>query len=97
VSPSSPTRRSSDLRDALVPRDGATLAQLPAGSRIGTASLRRGAQLLRLRPDQTIAPIRGNTDTRIAKLNAGEVDALVLALSGLERLGKAVLASELFS
>jgi hydroxymethylbilane synthase len=86
-----------DPRDALVTRDGATLAQLPAGSRIATASLRRGAQLLRLRPDLTIAPIRGNADTRIGKLNAGEVDALVLALSGLERLDKVAVASEIFS
>jgi len=86
-----------DPRDALVTRDGATLAQLPTGSRIGTASLRRGAQLLRLRPDLIIAPIRGNADTRIGKLNAGEVDALVLALSGLERLDKAAVASEIFS
>jgi hydroxymethylbilane synthase len=86
-----------DPRDALLARDGATLAQLPAGCRIGTASLRRGAQLLRLRPDLTIAPIRGNAGTRIAKLHAGEVDALVLALSGLERLDKTALASEIFS
>jgi len=86
-----------DPRDALLSRHGATLAQLPAGCRIGTASLRRGAQLLRLRPDLTIAPIRGNADTRIGKLHAGEVDALVLALSGLERLDKAALASEIFS
>jgi hydroxymethylbilane synthase len=86
-----------DPRDALVAAGGATLAQLPAGARIGTASLRRTAQLLRLRPDLMIAPIRGNADTRIGKLNAGEVDALLLAFSGLERLQKSALASEIFS
>ena len=59
------------------------------GARVGTASLRRRAQLLRLRPDLAIVPIRGNVNTRLAKLDAGEVDALVLALCGLERLGKA--------
>jgi hydroxymethylbilane synthase len=84
-----------DPRDAVVARDGAGLADLPAGARIGTASLRRSAQLLRMRPDLAIAPIRGNVGTRLAKLAAGEVDALVLALCGLERLGKAEVATEI--
>jgi hydroxymethylbilane synthase len=84
-----------DPRDVLVSRDGMPLAELPAGARIGTASLRRTAQLLRLRPDLSIAPIRGNVDTRLTKLAAGEVDALVLALCGLERLGKADVATEI--
>jgi len=84
-----------DPRDVLVSRDGMPLAELPAGARIGTASLRRTAQLLRLRPDLSIAPIRGNVDTRLNKLAAGEVDALVLALCGLERLGKADVATEI--
>ena len=84
-----------DPRDALVGRDGVTLARLPPGARIGTASLRRRAQLLRLRPDLGVAPIRGNVDTRLAKLAAGEIDALVVALCGLERLGKATVASEI--
>ena len=78
-----------DPRDALVSRDGTRLADLPRGARIGSASLRRQAQLLRERGDLEILPIRGNVNTRLAKLQAGEVDALVLALCGLERLDKA--------
>jgi hydroxymethylbilane synthase len=84
-----------DPRDALVTRDGAGLAALPQGSRIGTASLRRKAQLLRHRPDLAVTPIRGNVDTRIAKLAAEEADGLLLALSGLRRLGRADAASEI--
>ena len=86
-----------DPRDVLVSRTGVRLAQLPKGARIGTASLRRTAQLLRARPDLAIAPIRGNVGTRLDKLAAGEIDALVLALCGLERLGKADVASEILS
>jgi hydroxymethylbilane synthase len=86
-----------DPRDALVSRDRVPLADLPAGARIGTASLRRTAQLLRLRPDLGVAPIRGNVDTRLNKLAAGEVDALVLALCGLQRLGRAEVATEILS
>src|SRR5579862_3308574 len=67
-----------DPRDALVARGGAALADLPQGALIGTASLRRRAQLLRQRGDLQILPIRGNVNTRLAKLAAGEVDALVL-------------------
>ena len=84
-----------DPRDALVSRDGGGLDALPSGAKIGTASLRRTAQLLRHRGDFDIAPIRGNVDTRLAKLAAGEVDALVLALSGLRRLGKESAISEI--
>jgi len=83
-----------DPRDAVVARGGAKLAELPPGARIATASLRRRAQLLRLRPDLAVVPIRGNVDTRLAKLAAGEADALILALCGLERLGKANAATE---
>src|SRR5437764_1105813 len=61
-----------DPRDVLVLRSGAPLAELPPGARVGTASLRRTAQLLRLRPDLVIAPIRGNVDTRLDQLAAGE-------------------------
>jgi hydroxymethylbilane synthase len=86
-----------DPRDALVARDALTLAALPAGAKIGTASLRRRAQLLRHRRDLDVAPIRGNADTRLGKLAAGEYDALLLALSGLQRLGKAAVASEILS
>jgi hydroxymethylbilane synthase len=84
-----------DPRDALVTRDDSALDALPAGSRIGTASLRRSAQLLRRRHDLVAAPIRGNVDTRLAKLEAGEVDGLLLAFCGLQRLGRADVASEI--
>jgi hydroxymethylbilane synthase len=88
-----PTR--DDPRDALVSRDGGGLGALPRGAKIGTASLRRKAQLLRHRGDLDIVPIRGNVDTRLTKLAAGEADALVLALSGLRRLGKEAAVSEI--
>jgi len=84
-----------DPRDALVSRDGGGLDALPRGAKLGTASLRRKAQLLRHRADLDIVPIRGNVDTRLAKLTDGEVDALVLALSGLRRLGKESAVSEI--
>jgi len=86
-----------DPRDALISRSGGRLADLPQRARVGTASLRRRAQLLRWRGDLEIVPIRGNVDTRLAKLASGEFDALVLALCGLERLGKAGLASEILA
>ena len=86
-----------DPRDAVVARGGYALADLPQGARIGTASLRRRAQLLRRRPDLAIVPIRGNVNTRLDKLEAGEVDAMVLALAGLQRIGKADLVSEILS
>ena len=75
-----------DPRDALSSESGASLACLPRGAKVGTASLRRQAQLLRHRPDLSIVPIRGNVNTRLRKMETGEVDALVLALCGLERL-----------
>jgi hydroxymethylbilane synthase len=77
-----------DPRDALVARDGHTLESLPAGARVGTGSPRRVAQLVRARPDLTFVPLRGNVGTRIGKVGAGEVDAVVLALAGLRRLGR---------
>jgi hydroxymethylbilane synthase len=83
-----------DPRDALVSASGASLASLPHGATIGTASLRRQAQLLRHRPDLSIVPIRGNVNTRLRKMEAGEVDALVLALCGLERLDLSDRATE---
>jgi hydroxymethylbilane synthase len=76
-----------DPRDCLVARDGATLDQLPAGARIGTCSVRRQAQLRHYRPDLEIVPLRGNVDTRLAKLDRGEFDGIVLAKAGLDRLG----------
>src|SRR5262249_51136837 len=71
-----------DPRDVLMSREGRTFEALPRGARVGTASLRRQAQLLRRRPDLAIVPMRGNVHTRMRKLEAGEADALVLALCG---------------
>lgn len=75
--------------DALVAGAGTTLRGLPPGAVVGTSSVRRVAQVRALRPDLVVRPIRGNVDTRLAKLDAGEYDALVLAGAGLERLGLA--------
>jgi hydroxymethylbilane synthase len=85
-----------DPRDALVARDGAKLADLPAGARIGTGSPRRAAQLTMLRSDITCVPIRGNAGTRLAKVREGEFDAVVLAYAGLARIGHTNLVSEIF-
>ncbi len=85
-----------DPRDALVARNGAKLADLPAGARIGTGSPRRAAQLAVLRGDITCVPIRGNAGTRLAKVRDGELDAVVLAYAGLARIGHTDLASEIF-
>jgi hydroxymethylbilane synthase len=76
-----------DPYDALV--GAQSLDQLPAGARVGTASLRRAAQLLALREDLEIVVVRGNVDTRLRRLAEGDVDALVLAAAGLQRLGRA--------
>ncbi|MGE0621786.1 MAG: hydroxymethylbilane synthase [Pseudomonadales bacterium] len=76
-----------DVRDALVTPSGATLAELEPGAVVGSSSLRRQAMLLGARPDLVVKPVRGNVGTRLDKLDAGEYDALVLAVAGLERLG----------
>ena len=76
-----------DPRDAFVSNKFATLAELPQGALVGTSSLRRVAQLLALRPDLRVAPLRGNLDTRLRKLDEGQYDAIVLAAAGLKRLG----------
>ncbi|WP_369794094.1 hydroxymethylbilane synthase [Asticcacaulis sp. AC460] len=76
-----------DPRDAFLSPNYETLADLPAGARLGTASMRRQAQALAQRPDLQVVMTRGNVDTRIAKLQAGECDALLLAAAGLNRLG----------
>jgi hydroxymethylbilane synthase len=76
-----------DPRDALLSRSGRGLAELPAGAKLGTSSLRRTAQLLAARPDLRIEPLRGNVDTRLKRLENGELDAMVLACAGLARLG----------
>ncbi|HYC32010.1 MAG TPA: hydroxymethylbilane synthase [Gemmatimonadales bacterium] len=84
-----------DPRDALVSRDGARWASLPEGSVVATSSLRRRAQLLHLRPDLHVADIRGNVDTRLAKLGArAEWAGIILAAAGLVRLGQAHRISE---
>jgi hydroxymethylbilane synthase len=75
-----------DARDALVGAD--SLDSLPQGARVGTSSLRRAAQLRSVQPDLEVVPMRGNVDTRLRKLAEGEWDAIVLALAGLERLGR---------
>lgn len=83
-----------DPRDALVSTDRAMLAELPAGARVGTGAPRRMAQLRALGLGLDVVPIRGNVDTRLSKLAAGELDAVVLAAAGLRRLGRADEASE---
>jgi hydroxymethylbilane synthase len=82
-----------DVRDAFISRSAKTLGELPAGATLGTASLRRQAMAKRLRPDLKIAALRGNVETRLRKLDAGEVDATLLALAGLKRLGLANAAT----
>ncbi|MGK5529867.1 hydroxymethylbilane synthase [Streptomyces sp. URMC 129] len=77
-----------DIRDALVHPGGLTLDQLPAGTRVGTSSVRRIAQLAASHPHLKCVPIRGNANSRLAKLDAGVIDALLLAVSGLERIGR---------
>ena len=82
-----------DARDVFISRKAKTLAQLPRGATVGTASLRRQALVKRLRDDLAVVPLRGNVETRLRKLAAGEVDAIVLALAGLKRLGLAGAAT----
>jgi hydroxymethylbilane synthase len=76
-----------DPRDVLVSNKARTLAELPKGAKLGTSSVRRAAQVARARPDLECVLLRGNVDTRLAKLDAGEMDAMLLALAGLKRLG----------
>jgi hydroxymethylbilane synthase len=76
-----------DVRDCLVARTAGSLAELPAGARVGTSSLRRSAQLSALRHDLDIRSIRGNVDTRVRKVADGEYDAAVLAAAGVRRIG----------
>jgi hydroxymethylbilane synthase len=84
-----------DPRDALVARDELTLATLPAGATVGTGSPRRVAQLRAVRPDLDVRPLRGNVDTRLGKVAAGELDAIVVAAAGLARLGRLDEATQL--
>jgi len=82
-----------DVRDAFISRKSSSLAGLPPGAVIGTASLRRQAMVKRLRPDIAVVTFRGNVDTRLRKLDDGVVDATLLALAGLKRLGREAAAT----
>jgi hydroxymethylbilane synthase len=85
-----------DCRDALAARNGAKLADLPSGARIGTGSPRRAAQLLMLRPDLATVPVRGNAGTRLAKVESGELEAVVLGYAGLSRIGRLDAVTQIF-
>lgn len=87
--------RRADPRDALVSRDGRRMAELPAGARVGTSSVRRACQLRHLRPDLSVQHLRGNVDTRLRKLSEGQYDAIILAAAGLERLDALGYATEI--
>lgn len=78
-----------DVHDAFISRKAASLSELPPGSTVGTASLRRKTQIINRYPELRVVPLRGNVDTRLGKLDAGEVDATLLAVAGLKRLGRA--------
>ena len=78
-----------DVRDAFVSLQYGSVAELPEGAKFGSSSIRRAAQMLRVRPGLEVVPFRGNVDTRLAKLAAGVADATLLAVAGLNRLGKA--------
>ncbi len=85
-----------DPRDAFVSNDYASLAELPPGAVVGSSSLRRVTQLLSLRPDLRVEPLRGNLDTRLRKLDEGGYHAIVLAAAGLKRLGLAARIRAVF-
>ncbi|MFB8764604.1 hydroxymethylbilane synthase [Nocardiopsis alba] len=85
-----------DPRDALCARDGLKFMDLPAGSKIGTGSPRRVAQLAALRPDLVYVPIRGNAETRLGKVASGELDAVILAYAGLGRVGRREAVTDVF-
>jgi hydroxymethylbilane synthase len=84
-----------DPRDAFCSRDYTNIEDLPKNARVGTSSLRRQAQLKAIRPDLDIHPLRGNVDTRLRKLEQGQYDAIILAASGLKRLGKTELVKQI--
>ncbi len=86
-----------DPRDAIVTRSGCKLADLPPGARIATGSLRRRFQIAKLKPDAVFAPMRGNMDTRLAKLDRGDCDALVVAYAALKRLGLEKRITQIFT
>jgi hydroxymethylbilane synthase len=84
-----------DVRDAFISRKAGSPRDLPHGAVVGTASLRRQAMVKRMRSDISVMPLRGNVETRLRKLEVGEVDATLLALAGLKRLGLADKATAL--
>ena len=90
-----PTRE--DSREALIARDGLTLAELPEGSRVGTSAPRRISQLKAVRPDLDIRPLRGNIERRMSYVEDGELDAIILAYAGLVRGGYGDRATEVFA
>lgn len=83
-----------DPRDAFLSVRFNSISELPPGAKVGTSSLRREAQLKALRPDLAVVPLRGNVDTRLRKLEAGECDGIILAVAGLFRLGRTELVRE---
>jgi hydroxymethylbilane synthase len=89
--------RRDDVRDCLVSANGATLANLRQGARVGTSSLRRQAQLRHIRPDLDTRDLRGNIDTRLRKVESGEYDAILLSKAGLDRLGWSQRIAEILS
>jgi hydroxymethylbilane synthase len=86
-----------DPRDVFISAKAKTIAALPQGAKVGTASLRRQAIMKRARPDLEVAPLRGNVETRLRKLDDGEADAIILALAGLRRLGLEGRATRIMS
>ncbi|MGW1840394.1 hydroxymethylbilane synthase [Streptomyces sp. BBFR2] len=86
-----------DVRDALIHPGGLALDELPAGTRIGTSSVRRRAQLAASHPHLEFVPMRGNANRRMEKLAAGDADALLLAVAGLERIGRTDVITEVLS
>ena len=86
-----------DPRDVLISRSGVKFFELPAGSRIGTSSPRREAQIRAVRSDLQVVPLRGNVDTRLRKMKEGEMEAIVIAAAGLKRLGREKEATEFLS
>jgi hydroxymethylbilane synthase len=86
-----------DARDVLIATAGNSIATLPQGAVVGSASLRRAAQVKALRPDLSIVPLRGNVETRIAKVQRGDATATLLALAGLKRLHKEAMATAILS
>jgi hydroxymethylbilane synthase len=89
--------RRDDVRDCVVAANGATIASLRQGARVGTSSLRRKAQLAHMRPDLDVRDLRGNVDTRLRKVESGEYDAILLAKAGLDRLGWSQRITEVLS